>query len=99
MTFISAKAVDLDSLITGLLSTNNILQSSHYDPILKATTIAYGFVFIQPVSDGNGRIHRYLNHHILTWMSYTKRDMIFPVSSAILDRINDYQKVLEDYSS
>lgn len=96
---ISAKAEDLNSLMNGLLNTNNLLQDSDYDPVLTAATISFGFVFIHPLSDGNGRIHRYLIHHILNWMGYTKRDMIFPVSAAILDRISDYQDVLEDYSS
>ncbi len=32
-------------------------------------------------------------------MGYTKRDMIFPVSAAILNRIAEYQDVLEAYSS
>jgi endoglucanase Acf2 len=32
-------------------------------------------------------------------MGYTRRDMILPVSAAILDRISDYQEILEDYSS
>lgn len=96
---ISAKAKDLDSLLRGLIDTNNLLQKSDYDPVLAAATIAFGFVFIHPLSDGNGRIHRYLIHHILNWMGYTKRDMIFPVSAAILDRISDYQEILEDYSS
>jgi len=96
---ISAKADDLNSLMNGLLSTNSLLQDSNYDPVLTAATISFGFVFIHPLSDGNGRIHRYLIHHILTWMGYTKRDMIFPISAAILNRISDYQEVLEDYSS
>lgn len=96
---ISAKAKDLDSLMRGLIDTNNLLQKSYYDPVLAAATIAFGFVFIHPLSDGNGRIHRYLIHHILIWMKYTKRDMIFPVSAAILDRISDYQEVLEKFSS
>lgn len=96
---ISAKAEDLVSLINGLLNTNSLLQNSNYDPVLSAATIAFGFVFIHPFADGNGRIHRYLIHHILIWMGFTKRDMIFPVSSAILDRISDYQEVLENYST
>lgn len=96
---ISAKAEDLNSLMNGLLNTTNLLQDSNYDPVLTAATIAFGFVFIHPLSDGNGRIHRYLIHHIFTWMGYTKRDMIFPVSTAILDRISDYLEVLEDFSS
>ncbi len=88
---ISVKAEDLNSLMTGLINTNNLLQDSEYYPVLTATTIAFGFVFIHPLSDGNGRIHRYLIRHILNWMAFPKREMIFPVSSAILDRISDYQ--------
>jgi Fic family protein len=83
----------------GLLDTNKLLQESGYDPVLVAATIAFGFVFIHPFSDGNGRIHRYMIHHILIRMRYTKRGMIFPVSAAILNRIDEYQSVLESYSS
>lgn len=96
---ISAKVKDLPSLMKGLLDTNNLLQESGYDPVLAATTVAFGFVFIHPFSDGNGRIHRYMIHHILTQMGYTKRGMIFPVSAAILYRIDEYQSILESYSS
>jgi Fic family protein len=96
---ISAKTEDLPSLMKGLLDTNKILQESGYDPVLAAATIAFGFVFIHPFSDGNGRIHRYIIHHVLTRMGYTKRGMIFPVSAAILNRIDEYQSVLESYSS
>jgi Fic family protein len=96
---ISAKAGDLPSLLEGLLETNSLLQNSSYDPVLAAASIAFGFVFIHPLSDGNGRIHRYFIHHILTRMGYTKRGMIFPVSSAILDRIDEYQDILEHFSS
>lgn len=95
---ISAKAKDLPSLMKGLLETNSLLQESHYDPVLAAATIAFGFVFMHPLSDGNGRIHRYMIHHILAKMGYTKKEMIFPVSAAILHRLSDYQEVLETYS-
>ena len=96
---ISAKAKDLPSLMQGLFETNTLLQQAGYDAVLTAATIAFGFVFIHPLSDGNGRIHRYIIHHILSRMGYTKRGMIFPVSSAILDRIDEYQDILEHYSS
>ncbi|MCX2682171.1 Fic family protein [Galbibacter sp. EGI 63066] len=95
---ISARAKDLPSLMQGLLKTNARLQQALYDPVLAAATIAFGFVFIHPLSDGNGRIHRYIIHHLLTRMGYTKRGMIFPVSSAILERIEEYQEVLEHFS-
>lgn len=96
---ISAKSKDLPSLMKGLLDSNNLLLESGYDPVLLAATIAFGFVFIHPFSDGNGRMHRYMIHHILIRMGYTKRGMIFPVSAAILNRIDEYQSILESYSS
>ena len=96
---ISAKVEDLPFLMTGLWETNNLLQESKYDAVLVAATVAFGFVFIHPFADGNGRLHRYLIHHILTSMGYTKRGMIFPVSAAILNRIDEYQSILESYSS
>lgn len=95
---ISAKADDLPSLMHGLLEANNLLRGSEYDPVLTATTIAFGFVFIHPLLDGNGRLHRYIIHHILAKMGYTKMGIIFPVSAAILDRIGVYQEVLEAWS-
>ncbi len=96
---ISAKTKDLKPLLKGLVDTNNLLQNSDYNPVLAAACIAFGFVFIHPLSDGNGRIHRYLIHHILVRMGYTQRDMIFPISAAILNNIGDYQDILEAFSS
>jgi hypothetical protein len=93
---ISAKADDIDKLINGLLATNNKM-SSNYDDVLAAATIAFGFVFIHPFVDGNGRLHRYIIHHILAEKSQLQ-GIIFPISSSILDHIIDYQKVLESFS-
>jgi Fic family protein len=95
---ISAKWQDIEILINGLLETEALLVKSEMDPVLVATAIAFGFVFIHPFEDGNGRIHRYLIHHILSKMNFSQQGIIFPVSAAILERINDYRKVLESYS-
>ena len=95
---ISAKHEDLESLLSGLLSTNEILIQSSLDPVLAATIIAFGFVFIHPFVDGNGRLHRYIIHHILAKMQYSEQGMIFPVSASILSHINDYKRTLESYS-
>lgn len=95
---ISARWQDLNKLIDGLIETAKLLESNSFHPVLSATKIAFGFVFIHPFEDGNGRIHRYLIHHLLSVMKFTPQGIIFPVSSAILDRIDDYRKVLETYS-
>ncbi len=95
---ISARWQDVVPLIEGLISTNAILENTDLDAVLTAAIIAFGFVFIHPFEDGNGRIHRYLIHHILAEKNFAKQGIIFPVSASILDRINDYRKVLESYS-
>ena len=95
---ISAKWQDIETLMTGLLQTNELLDEKQYHPVIAAATIAFGFVFIHPFVDGNGRLHRYIIHHILSKNGFAPQGIIFPVSAAILQNIISYKKVLENYS-
>jgi hypothetical protein len=95
---LSARPSDLGELIEGLIATAELLKGSDYPPVLAAASIAFGFVFIHPFEDGNGRLHRYLLHHVLIESGFTPLGVVFPVSSVILDRIGDYRAVLENYS-
>lgn len=95
---ISARWQDLEPLMTGLFEATDNMERSEFHPVLATAKIAFGFVFIHPFVDGNGRLHRYLIHHLLAAMGFTPQGMIFPVSAAILEHINDYRKVLEAYS-
>ncbi|MCY3627023.1 MAG: Fic family protein [Gammaproteobacteria bacterium] len=95
---ISAKHQDLDALMQGLIETAQLLKDSDYSPVLAATLIVFGFVFIHPFEDGNGRLHRYLMHHVLIETDFTPNGLVFPVSSVILKRISDYRTALEAYS-
>jgi Fic family protein len=95
---ISARWQDLETLSEGLIQTVSLLENVQFHPVLTAAEIAFGFVFMHPFVDGNGRIHRYLIHHLLAKMNYTPQGIIFPVSAAILERITDYRHVLENYS-
>jgi Fic family protein len=95
---ISAKFEDLDKLMAGWIQTQKVLTQSRMDPVLVAAKIAFGFVFIHPFVDGNGRLHRYIIHHILSQTGYTEQGIIFPVSASILKHIKDYTKTLESYS-
>ncbi len=95
---ISARWQDAELLIDGMIAMNKILGNPDYDAVLAAALIAFGFVFIHPFEDGNGRIHRYLIHHILAEKRFAQQGIIFPVSASILDRIGDYRKALESYS-
>ena len=95
---ISAKWQDIDILMKGFLETDELLSVNDVDAVISAAVIAFGFVFIHPFEDGNGRLHRYLIHHILAKKNFSKQGINFPVSTAILDNINEYRAVLESYS-
>ncbi|MBO6689344.1 MAG: Fic family protein [Henriciella sp.] len=94
---ISAKPDDVIHLIEGLITYDHD-HAGALDPVIAAAIIAFGFVYIHPFVDGNGRVHRYLIHHVLTARGFNPAGMVFPISSAILERIDDYRKVLESYS-
>jgi hypothetical protein len=95
---ISAKPNDLLQLIGGLLETCSLLKQTEFDPVLVATLIAFGFLFIHPFEDGNGRLHRYLIHHILAEMKFVPGRLVFPISAVIQQRIDEYRAVLEAFS-
>jgi Fic family protein len=95
---ISAKWQDVERLTEDLITSGKVLEDSVFNAVLTAAIIAFGFVFIHPFVDGNGRIHRYIIHHILAKMNFAQQGVIFPVSASILDHIDDYRKVLESYS-
>ncbi len=94
---ISARHEDLPSLIEGLVAFDR-KAAPNLDAVLAAAILAFGFVYIHPFADGNGRLHRYLIHHVLAERDFNPPGMVFPVSAAILDRIDDYRHTLESYS-
>ncbi|MFT7529920.1 MAG: hypothetical protein ACI9FD_000923 [Gammaproteobacteria bacterium] len=96
--FIGARPDDLETLMDGLMAANERMRENALDPVLQAAATAFGFVYIHPFEDGNGRVHRCLIHHVLAERKFTPPGMVFPVSSVMLDRIDNYQTVLQDHS-
>lgn len=94
---VSARSVDLRSLIDGMAAFDSG-PARDLDPVIAAAVLAFGFVYVHPFVDGNGRIHRYLIHHVLAQRGFNPAGVVFPVSSAILERIEEYRAVLESYS-
>lgn len=95
---ISARVEDLKDLVEGLVDYAARTQSGGYDPVSAAAALAFGFVYIHPYIDGNGRLHRWLIHHALAAANYNPSGLVFPVSAAILRRLDEYRTVLETYS-
>jgi Fic family protein len=95
---VSARHADIASLVGGLVDYANRNETSGLDPIAAATAVAFGFVFIHPFEDGNGRIHRWLVHHMLARSGFSPPGIIFPVSAVFLEHIHHYKQALEHYS-
>ncbi len=95
---ISARWSDVEPLMDGLIAAQERMVKSDMDAVVVAAKIAFGFVFIHPFVDGNGRLHRYLIHHVLASKGYHPSGMIFPISAAILQHMGQYRNTLEAYS-
>jgi hypothetical protein len=50
---------------------------------MRSAVLAFGFVYIHPLADGNGRVHRFLVNDVLRRDGVVKEPMILPVSSLI----------------
>lgn len=96
--FIGAKPEDLECLLNGLIESNNLMLNSGLDAVLNAAATSFGFVYVHPLEDGNGRLHRYLIHHVLAEKNFTPSGLIFPVSSVMQNHIDDYKDVLKAHS-
>jgi len=74
------------------------MREGTLDSVLQAAATAFGFVYIHPLQDGNGRLHRCLIHHVLAERKFTPPGMVFPVSPVMLDRIEAYRDTLRAHS-
>ena len=95
---INAKAENITDLLDGFIRFSNQSDTT-LNPAVASAVLAFGFVYIHPFVDGNGRVHRYLIHHVLAQRGFAPSGMVFPVSAVILERITAYRAVLEDFSN
>ncbi len=79
-------------------SYQRLLKVKLMDPVVLAAIISFGFFYIHPLADGNGRLHRYLMHHILADQEFSPKQIILPRSAVLLERIGEYKQVLEAFS-
>jgi Fic/DOC family len=96
--FIGARPDDLPALLGAMLEANDRMSADGVDAVLQAAATAFGFVYIHPFQDGNGRLHRCLVHHVLAERKFTPPGLVFPVSSVMYDRIDEYRKTLQAHS-
>ena len=95
--FICPRPEDIISLMNGWAELVQRM-TSEIDPVVAAAVSAFAFVFIHPFEDGNGRLHRFIMHHVLAKSGFSPEGLIFPVSAAIVRDQRSYDEVLESFS-
>ena len=96
--FACPKPEDLADLMEGLIAAHRRMDAGKVSAVIHAAAIAYGFVFLHPFEDGNGRIHRFLIHNILARQGFTPKGIMFPISASMLKNPADYDTSLEAFS-
>lgn len=96
--FVCPKPEDVSDLMNGWMQMVSRVESGGVDPVCAAAVTGFGFVFIHPFEDGNGRIHRFLIHHSLAKLNFAPQGILFPVSAAMLRALKAYDAALNAFS-
>lgn len=96
--FVCPKPEDIAELMAGLISAHRRMEAGGVPAVIHGAAIAYGFVFMHPFEDGNGRIHRFLIHNILARDGFTPRGIMFPISASMVKKTAEYDASLEAFS-
>jgi hypothetical protein len=98
--FVPPRPEDVGSLMEGLVALSQRLSRlpTGIDAVVAAAMVSFGFVFIHPFMDGNGRLHRYLIHESLSVSGFTPKGIVLPVSAVILASLDKYQETLSAFS-
>lgn len=98
--FVPPRPDDARKLMDGLVEFSEKLRTdpTALDPIIAAASLSFGFVYIHPFMDGNGRLHRYLIHEVLSTAGFTPKGIVLPVSAVILANLDQYTAALEVFS-
>lgn len=91
----------LGPLIDGWMQMANT-DGGDVPPLIKAGLVSFGFVFLHPFMDGNGRLSRLLAHHSLNRQQVLPtiggNPAILPLSVAMKRHEADYLATLEAFS-
>lgn len=97
--YVAPPATDLQDMLAGL---ETFLDRTHgQSPVLRCAVAAFAFVYIHPMADGNGRVHRFLINDCLRRDGVIPEPVILPVSAVITDDAGErreYDRVLDRVS-
>ena len=89
----------VSEMLQGLREFENFTRGEN--TVARTAAISFAFVYLHPLSDGNGRVHRFLLNHLLAADGVVPPNIIIPVSATIAGSPAgraEYDRVLESFS-
>ena len=97
--YIAPSFTQVPAMLEGLKAFERATRGA--EPLARAAALAFGFVYIHPMRDGNGRLHRFLINDTLLRDQAIPAGVILPVSASITSSIDwraRYDRALEVFS-
>ena len=97
--YVAPPADDLNRMLNGL--TVFWERTEGQPAVLRSAIVAFGFVYIHPLADGNGRLHRFLINDALRRDGVVQEPMIVPISAMITRNASEqraYTRLLDTVS-
>jgi hypothetical protein len=84
-------------LMAALMAMGNTLPKQ-IDPVVAGAILSFGFVFVHPFMDGNGRLSRFLFHQALCRSGQLADGLLLPISVAMKRSEDEYLSSLQTFS-
>ena len=97
--YVAPLAQDMQAMLEGLVTF--LERTKGQSAVMRSAVTAFGFVYIHPLADGNGRVHRFLINDILRRDGVVDAPMILPISSWISSDASErhaYNQILDTVS-
>lgn len=97
--YVAPAADEVNAMLEGLRVF--LEKTEGQSSVMRSAVAAFGFVYIHPLADGNGRVHRFLVNDILRRDGVIPDPVILPISAVITDDAGErrgYDRVLDQVS-
>lgn len=95
---VNARPEDIQYLMKNFINASRVMRGQDMCPIAASAALAYGFVYIHPFADGNGRLHRYLVHHAINRRNFVPEGLVLPISTVMKNDTMGYSKSLNAFT-
>lgn len=97
--YIAPPSDDIAAKLAGLQAF--MKKTEGQSALMRSAVASFAFVYIHPLADGNGRIHRFLINDVLRRDQVIHEPIILPISQAIAEHASDrhaYNQILDRVS-